>query len=340
MKHLKLFEEFLSEGARYMDGKVVISRFSHEDDILINASKSKVKGVKNYLDTKGTDSKEISKGRVPIRVYWGLASIEGKKDLDSKTMAGDHGITLKEFMDKIKKNDFEMDKADDKKEDIVDFIKYSTINDKTGYSDLENIKYIVYAESSNANKGGSRLLPNIAEALQMKFRDAKVLELEKGIYTKYNILKDEYQIQDYDASDESIKSQLTEVLKKVDPDFSETGEKPMSTQNQLLHLFKVLDKMNAEDREFKITSDYNKIRKFIQTKYNYSEEIEKAIESCLYTPGRKMVILDDNVQGGNDFREIANVCNRIIERNQGKLVKMQKGLIANIFGFAPYKIYV
>jgi hypothetical protein len=324
MKYFKKFFDFISEGAREEDGKIIISTMSHEDDMLKNSNKSK---SLPYRDVRG---EEAGGRNLPIRVYWGLVSNDEQHDTIN--------FPVKDMMDRIKKNDFISNQG------LIDFIRKTSINPKTDRTEFEGIKYVAYAESANGT-----LLPEMAETISNKF-GAKVFHLKKKIYTKETIMRPQYKItsEDFNLPKTELIDRLTEIIKEVKPTFSESGKSGLSSQQTLIKLFDAIEK---QGKDFKLTTDFNHIRHFINTKYFIDPEIDKAIKSCLFGPSR-MMIIDDNLHTGTDFKEFATYCNGIIEENEELPIGERKELktapgaksgafnrIQNVFGYVLYKIY-
>lgn len=276
-------------------------------------------------DLLSTTASKAEKKAFRFKVYYGLESINSKHDLKDQEVKG--------LMDLMKQGKIELPKlASGHPNTLYNFIKNSV---GLQFSD---VKYIVTAES------GDPLVKNMAEDLKRNIPGSVIIELNKKEYKDAaEILRDEYKVADSKKDAKELAIELDELIAK--------NGKIDNTKTTRNYLLKLIGEIN--EKPVKITSYWNHVREFLQSKYHYSEEFSTALIRCLNTRD-KMIILDDNLQSGTDFREIMGECSRTFDvlsaANKEKIDdpktdRAYREVLAkmypkqdNVFGFVLYKI--
>ena len=324
MNIIKSFTEFLLEGARLNSDKTgaIISKKANDDDFLPNSKGGVVRKMWKYnlfyaLNMSTQMKNEIS------RLSKVMADSKKSKNTTSFTKAEDEKRELvntnSEFMKLLKAGKFQLDSdieaTHEKYYDtkygkinlsaLFNFIKPSIgTNPKTGNL-LNTVKYVVFAESAEPC---SRI---IAEAIKVG-TGAKIIELKKREYkVPSDIIKiDDLNSEDFNYEDlEELRQQLKIAFKAgKHKDSNADDEKKRSSTGMLIDIVKKMKENNA----FKITTADNHVRKFLNTKYNYSEDFTKIVQECFRKINKSgMIIVDDNVMSGTDMSEIFKVCERV-----------------------------
>lgn len=269
MSHVKNFIDFLIEGAMYNPEK---------DGALISFIPHRENGkIVDILDT--THGSTIKVTDKKFKLYFGLES-PGSSDTKEPE--------VKKLMDLIKigKIDVDDSRARDQSHALFNFIKNSM------GSEINNVKYIVMAESED------KLVNMMAESLKNNLPGSDIIYLTKAEYSSStDILKDKYK-GEFSEDKKELAQQLDDILAKAGH-----IDKTRRSRNELMKLFDEL-----RSKSVKITSYWNHVRQFLNTKYHYNTEMIEALQKCfLKSNNSKMLIIDDNVHSGTDSREIFGV---------------------------------
>ena len=287
--------------------------------------KAVLTSAKKDDDLLSTTVSKYEKKGYRFKVYYGLESINSKNDLKNQEVKG--------LMDLIKQGKIELPKMASGHPNTL----FKLIKNSVG-AQFSEIKYIVTAESSDP------LAKSMAEDLKANIPGAVIIELNKKEYKDANeILRDEYKLSDAKKDAKELAAELDELLIKAG-----RNEKKGGSRDRLLTLISAIN-----ETPLKITSYWNHVREFLQSKYHYSEEFSTALIKCFNTRD-KMIIIDDNLQSGTDFREIMGECGRTFDilsaANKEKIDDPNtdteyKEILSrmypkqnNVFGFVLYKI--
>jgi hypothetical protein len=302
MNHLKNFLQFINEGAWY-DNKGVYLSIKNNPNRETEFLKTVDSNFKNY------NEKDLS----GIRIYYGLYPVEkfynypkkpknetkeqrdGRLRIKRSKIAFEN-LMKKNIMDHLKSENFKMAEG----ETMEEFLKYTI-----GKNIDSEVNYIVRMGSSE------KLVKNLADSFNKLYPNSKIIDISKI---------------DYFSAEEAI--DWEEYKKKVDSELSKdrgydkegNPNPPRSrTRDQVQDWIRRINLIiakkieNGETGSFNIRSSGIKggIRSALKPKYNTaSEDFINAVQHCVFgdSDGNlgKMIIVDDNVNQGIDFRDISN----------------------------------
>jgi hypothetical protein len=325
----KSFFQFVSEGARWNSDRsgVIISTDNRPDDLFLTTDsdyKTKTGGFGGYI----------------FKIYYGLVS-----NVKAPNLKGtDKEYTYSDLMQRLKQGYFNMvsAKEPDHKMSIKDISKgaqpdmteydqrlFYEFMKKTGKIS-DNLKYVVVAESND-------IMTTLMAQTISKYTGAEIVELKKASYNDSRIL-------DFYRELPKMEVDKTKTLsifqKKILNDYTkyvesskegrekiERGE--LETEEDILRelgvnisgapfLRNVFSRMRREGQVvIKGNTLFNHVRDYLNSKYSFDENfIEKVKECVSYGSTSKMLIVDDNIQHGQDFREIMNMCGYVVDTLQ------------------------
>jgi hypothetical protein len=299
MKHLKKFINFINEGAWYDNGKTYLS------------VKNDPNNPNELLKTVDPNNLNFSeRGVANIKTYFGLYPKTPYKK------GNEESRNAKKFiMEPLKNDDFSMWSG----ETLEDFFKYTLTNNIEG-----GIDYIVTIGSSKD------LVGKMAQSFLNLYPKASIIPIPKIKYT--NVMD----AVDWEAYNRKIESELA-IPRYYDKDIinKRTGEiihrkgdeKPRSSPTMqrvepwIDDMVKKLLQMEDPSFEIKSSGEMGGIRGALRPKYNTATEgFISAVHHCCLGDNNgnfgKMLIIDDNINQGNDLRDISN-----------KIVEIVSGII-------------
>jgi hypothetical protein len=324
----KSFSQFLAEGARWNSDKsgVIVSLDNRENDLFLT-------------NTKSTITKMGGFGKYIFDVRYGLGSSIKEEDLLSD---GDLERDYSNLMQKLKQGYFNMmtQSEPDHKMSIKDIHKgvhadlseydkklFFQFMKETGKIDPK-LKYVVMAESNDVM---TKLMADVIS----KYTGAEIIKLSKNRYNDSKILRF---YKDLPALDTNIsREKLTNFQVKILDDYAnhvatnmkgrEAVEDGMEDAVEILKamgmeisgapfLKNVFRRMTNSEEPLVIKGNrlFNNVRNYLNTKYNFDENFINKVHECLKVGSTsKMLIIDDNIQHGSDFREIMNMCGYVTD---------------------------
>jgi len=325
----KSFSQFIKEGARWNSDSsgVLISLDNRPEDLFLTTSgehKTKTGGFGEYVfkvyyglvsnvkaaQLKGT-SKELSYSDLMQRIKQGYINMVSPKEPDYK-------MTIK---DVAKRAQPDMTEYDQKL--FFEFMQ------KTGKISSD-LKYVVVAESNDD------MTLMMAETIS-KYTGAEIVELKKTSYSDKKILNFYKELPPMNRDE---KKTLSIFQKKILDDYTnyvnsskigrervESGE--LKSEEDILRemgvnvsgapfLKNVFSRIRRRGQVvIKGNTLFNHVRDYLNTKYKFDMSFMEKVKECVtYGSTSKMLIVDDNIQHGQDFREIMNMCGYVVDTIQ------------------------
>jgi len=335
----KSFSQFIKEGARWNSDRsgVLISLDNRPEDLFL----TKIGEYTKKSAGIGTSKNSLSGLTYIFKVYYGLVS-----DTEKKVLRKDapKELSYSNLMQRIKQGYINMVSSNetDYKMTITDIAKHAqpdmTEYDKKLFFDFmqktgkisSDLKYVVMAESNDA------MTTMMAEIIS-EYTGAEIVKLKKVAYQDKRILAF---YQDLPKMEVDDKKRLTILQQKIAEDYLrkvssdktnreklESGElanevdfliamgyNPETDTTSHIYLRRVLQRVKRSESVIKGSALFNHVRKWLNTKYNFDESFIEKVKECV-TPGStsKMLVVDDNIQHGNDFKEIFGMCGYIVD---------------------------
>jgi hypothetical protein len=334
----KSFSQFIKEGARWNSDKsgVLISVDNRPEDLFL----TKIGQYTKKSAGIGSDKSSLSDLSYIFKVYYGLVSDTERKDLKETSKEGSYS----DLMQRIKQGYINMVSANepDYKMTIKDIAKHAqpdmTEYDKKLFFEFmqktgkisSDLKYVVVAESNDA------MTTMMAEIIS-KYTGAEIVKLKKVAYRDERILAFYRELPKMEIDSKKrltiLQQKIAEdYLRKVDSykigreelekgeltneiDFlTAMGYNPETDEKSHIFLRNVLSRVKRNESVIKGSKLFNHVRRYLNTKYNFDESFMEKVKECV-TPGStsKMLIIDDNIQHGNDFKEIFGMCGYIVD---------------------------
>ena len=325
----KSYSQFLKEGARWNSDKsgVLISMNDRSGDLLVT-------------NTKKVITKTSGFGKYVFKVFCGLVtSTKEETLLKNPTVEEDYS----DLMQRLKQGYFNMVSASepDHKMSIND-IHRRVHDDLTSYDEKlffefmkstgkidSKLKYVVMAESND-------VMTSLMAEVISKYTGAGIVKLRKASYTDMKILRFYKELPSMDLANVS-REKLTVFQKKILNDYTQFVENNLAGRNSveageigtaeeiltamgmevsgapfLDNIFRLLTR-NAEV-SIKGNRMFNNVRNYLNTKYNFDANFISKVRECVTKDSTsKMLIIDDNIQHGSDFREIMNMCGYVVD---------------------------
>ena len=288
MNRIKNFIQFINEGAWYVTDPVDNTKSQAYLSVRNNSNNQT-----EYLKTVDSNMKNYSEKELAgFRVYYGLYPAQKfyKYPKDRQLAAQQRALEARikdNIMDPLKKGLYKMSEG----EKLSDFLNYTLAKNIDG-----NVNYIVRMGSSE------NLVKGLSEAFNEIYPDAEIIDINK---IKYNDV--------YSAIN------LSEFLRKVKSELTQGRQGTSDTRRQVLQWIKQIKYQiqesirKGEDPSFTIKSSGIKggVRSALRPKYDTaSEAFIEAVHHCVLGDSSgnlgKMIIVDDNINQGIDFRDVSH----------------------------------